>query len=1046
MKHVIDNILKQVLKEYLDKDYMIPLKRYLHMSGEDKAYECAGKFPWLVRDFIEYDSDVSEIIEDLIEKGEIDSNVLEMDDYEMVEVIGPLFNTVLAPYTDKFIDMVSRRGDTEVPLFVVADYVRDVKNEWLIHMTDNLIGVSHEGFSIGVEIDELAYTPGRGTTKWKYGPGYNFAFTADEAKHAENTYGKYCVLFQASGVQIYHYGDEERQVIFYGPSARNLIFIYRPSDSRYGSWVIDSEITGKPICCFDELQDCVDWAINNFAQYRRHLVGRYNQRVSFEKRRAVPDDMAWWRDKKEKIAESVNDDYDVEDEVRTGLFSRFVNLNEYVEEAKATSDEVYNQYYSDIDRRVFDAAVNSDPTAKAGGIGKYTKWILNLARHGQWKIGDAVETKDCLTMFAKLGKQLPEKDIQKYTSVSQLYQALSTIQGTKTRNEIKREADKVYEDQDWMVIKPNTKEASMKYGANTRWCTAASQNNMFNYYNEKGPLYIIISKKYPAKKWQFHVETDSFMDVEDERIVSVSMLSRYGDTDGLFNFMTTVDKDLSFFPVRKLQKAIAMLEQGAPLKDAFDFVEKPSEGFVVVGINEKYNYIEVATNKLLSDTWFYEANDFSGGFGRVKYNRFEDDGYSYYDNSEGYLKRAQNSYYDDDDGLAYDFISTNGYLGLYLDDEDGYLAEAEDFDMELEGYAKVTLDESNYGTMNFLSKRGELLLPKMFDFVENTGSMIIARGSRTFQTDEEVTNRNGMCYWLFNTKGELVSDKGYDYVKSIKRDMEFSGYSVVGIGISPFADRNETEKKGKYNIINWDGKLMLPVWVDGVNESAHDGWANIWYNDMANFVNNAGQLMFGTWENTDGWVNNTGTFSGGYAPISDLVNANGKKTEMFNFVDQQGNIVSKQWYDYLIASFRDGMAAVVLNNKSFLINLKGEVVSPLFDSIEYYSQQPSYDGFKLGFIRVTVNGKMYVWDFKKNEYLTSVPCDEILEFELLQYNYKTGQCANAYASCVINNEYYKMDMHGNICDYDSKGTVVIPKNGGEMKISEGLFSKHMKLI
>ena len=1046
MKHMIDDIVKQVLKEYLDKDYMIPLKGYLHMSDEDKAWECAGKFPWLVRDFIEYDSDVSEVIEDLIEKGEIDSDVLEMDDYEMVEVIGPLFNTVLAPYADKFIDMVSRSGDTEVPLFVVADYVRDVKNEWLIHMTDNLIGVSHEGFSIGVEIDELAYTPGRGTTKWKYGPGYNFAFTADNAKYAENTYGKYCVLFQASGVQIYHYGDNEEQVIFYGPSARNLIFIYKDEYGDYsGSWVIKSEITGRLLCHFDDLQGCVNWAIQNFPQYRDHLVGRYKQRVGFEKRRAIPDEKAWWRDKKEKIAESDN-------EARTGLLSRFVNLNEYVEEAKATADEVYNQYYSDIDRRVFDTAVNSDPTAKAGGIGKYTKWILNLARHGQWKIGDAVETKDCLTMFAKLGKQLPEKDIQKYTSVSQLYQALSTLQGTKTRNEIKREADKVYEDQDWMVIKPNTKEASMKYGANTRWCTAASQNNMFDYYSNKGPLYIIISKKYPAKKWQFHVETDSFMDVEDERIVSVSMLSRYGDTDGLFNFMTTVDKDLTFFPVRKLQKAIAMLEQGAPLKDAFDFVGKPSEGFVVVGINGKYNYIEVATNKLLSDTWFYEANDFRGGFGRVKYNRFEDDGYSYcdgvyYDNSEGSLGR-DHSYYYDNDGLAYDFISTNGYLGLYLDDENGWLEDADDFDTELDGYAKVMLDsETNYGTMNFLSKNGELLLPKMFDFVEVTGRMIVARGSRTFQTDEEITNRNGMCYWLFNTKGELVSDKGYDYVKSINRDMTFSGYSVVGIGISPVADRNETEKKGKYNIINWDGKLMLPVWVDKVNESAHDGWTNIWYNDMANFVNNAGQLMFGTWENTDGWVKGTGEFSGGYAAISELVNANGKKTNMYNFVDQHGNIVSKQWYDKFITSFRDGVAAVGLNNKCFLINIKGEVVSPLFDSIKYYSQHASYDGFKLGFIRVMLDNKMYVWDFRKNEYLTSVPCDEIGEFELFRANRKTDVVTRAFAYVYIGNETYKMDMNGNICDYDYPDNVVIPKNGTSKKqISENLFSKYMKLI
>lgn len=312
MENRIHTIFKQVLKEYLDKDYMIPLKRYLNMSDEDKAYECAGRLPWLLRDFIEDNSEVYEAIDELIGRGRLDSDVLNMDNWEMAEAVGPLFNGELARFAENFIKYVSQNGDTEVPLFVVADYNRDIKNEWLIHMTDNLQGISHEGFNIGVSIDELAYTPGRGTTKYKYGPGYNFAFTADDAWYAERSgYGECCILFQASGVQIYHYGDNEHQVIFYGPSARNLIFIYEEEYGDYsGSWVIKSEITGRLLCHFDDLQGCVNWAIQNFAQYRDHLVGRYKQRVGFERRRAMPDEKAWWRDKKEKIAESVGNRHD----------------------------------------------------------------------------------------------------------------------------------------------------------------------------------------------------------------------------------------------------------------------------------------------------------------------------------------------------------------------------------------------------------------------------------------------------------------------------------------------------------------------------------------------------------------------------------------------------------------------------------------------------------------------------------------------------------------------------------------------------------------
>ena len=322
MQDRIRTVTRQVLNEYLDKDYMAPLKSYLEMSDEEKACECAGKMPWLLKDFIEGNDEVYETIDELIADGKIDSDVIDMDSSEMAEVVGPLFDDELAYFAEDFIDYVAQNGGTDVPLFVVADYEKDIKNEWLVHMTNNLSGVSHEGFNVGVSINELAYTPGRGTTKWKYGPGYNFAFTVDYADHAERTgYGKYCVLFQASGVQIYHYGDNEHQVIFYGPSARNLVFIAKEEYGDYsGSWVIKSEITDRPICHFDDLEKCVYWVIQNFPQYRNHLVGRPNQRMVFDRNRQKPDDRAWWRDKKEKIAESVGNQMD------EGIFSRYVKL------------------------------------------------------------------------------------------------------------------------------------------------------------------------------------------------------------------------------------------------------------------------------------------------------------------------------------------------------------------------------------------------------------------------------------------------------------------------------------------------------------------------------------------------------------------------------------------------------------------------------------------------------------------------------------------------------------------------------------------------
>lgn len=282
-KHIA-SIVKKALNEYLDKDYMVPLKKFLAMDDAEKAWECAGKLPWLLRDYLESNKNAYETIEHMIEQDKVPEDILQWDDYEMAEALSEYFETDLKPFCEDFIQYVSYHGDTEVPLFCAADFRREVHNEWLVHMTSssNIPGLYKEGFSYGVDIDNLAYTPGIGTTNYKYGAGYDFAFDADDASVAEKSgYGDCAVLFQASGIQIYHWGDEQYQVIFYGPSARNLIFLFQ--DNETGMWYVDSEITGRKLVEFESLEFLVQWCISNFPQYHNHLVGRNSQYKKFER-------------------------------------------------------------------------------------------------------------------------------------------------------------------------------------------------------------------------------------------------------------------------------------------------------------------------------------------------------------------------------------------------------------------------------------------------------------------------------------------------------------------------------------------------------------------------------------------------------------------------------------------------------------------------------------------------------------------------------------------------------------------------------------------
>lgn len=291
-----------MVNEYLDKDYMLPLKQYMNMSEDEKACECAYMCPWHLIDFMELRDDFFELVEGMRQNGDLPEDLWDMDSVDISEHIGPLFRTTLKNFSGQYIDYVMSSGGKDMPLFVIADYVKEVHNEWLVHMTNNYQGVWHEGFSIGVDVNDLAYTPGRGTTKFKHGAGYNFAFNASRADEAENScYGDYCILFQASGIEIYHHGDEQYQTIFYGPSAKNLILILRPDYGNYaGMWCIEDELrSGNYLCHFEDLQDAVYWAIKNYAQYTSHLTGR-GQQKRFDTNKKRDKNEKWYMNEAKK--------------------------------------------------------------------------------------------------------------------------------------------------------------------------------------------------------------------------------------------------------------------------------------------------------------------------------------------------------------------------------------------------------------------------------------------------------------------------------------------------------------------------------------------------------------------------------------------------------------------------------------------------------------------------------------------------------------------------------------------------------------------------
>lgn len=214
----------------------------------------------------------------------------------------------------------------------------------------------------------------------------------------------------------------------------------------------------------------------------------------------------------------------------------------------ATIQDIYQKYYSNIPQDIFQQIISADPTynaEKPNKMGKYGKWLLTLYQKQNLKIEDLYKATQYLSTFIKFNAKLQERDIMKYHSLQELYQTIEPFlknpQQAATKAEeirnIKEGAEKVYEDSKWLVVVPHTKEASCYYGKGTQWCTAADHSdNMFDTYNKDGFLYINILKG-TNTKYQFHFESNSFMDATD-RPIKQPIAETIGLTPELVEFYT----------------------------------------------------------------------------------------------------------------------------------------------------------------------------------------------------------------------------------------------------------------------------------------------------------------------------------------------------------------------------------------------------------------------------------------------------------------------------------------------------------------------------
>ena len=219
-----------------------------------------------------------------------------------------------------------------------------------------------------------------------------------------------------------------------------------------------------------------------------------------------------------------------------------------------SASEIHEKYYSSLPNNVFNTIVEADTLTsnlQRRKVGMYAKWLLKLYQKGDFSMDNIETAKQCITVYDRMAKanMLENKDIYQCQTLDDLHlivqQYLDTPIISKSeyaRQKKATEADKLYEDERFLVIHPKSKWAASTYGRHTKWCTATNRyiTNYYEDYTKKGKLYIIIDKK-TEKKFQFHFDSNTYCDAEDKTVArnSLTSIKKLKPTKELIDFFMT---------------------------------------------------------------------------------------------------------------------------------------------------------------------------------------------------------------------------------------------------------------------------------------------------------------------------------------------------------------------------------------------------------------------------------------------------------------------------------------------------------------------------
>lgn len=186
-----------------------------------------------------------------------------------------------------------------------------------------------------------------------------------------------------------------------------------------------------------------------------------------------------------------------------------------------------------------------------------------------------------------------------------------------------------------------------------------------------------------------------------------------------------------------------------------------------------------------------------------------------------------------------------------------------------------------------------------------------------------------------------------------------------------------------FQYIDMNGAVVIKN--DSMNDGSgfSNGLARVWSNWKAGFINKKGEFVI------QPQYGNAQDFSDGMAAVKVGSFPDGK----WGYIDEKNNIVIQAQYEHA-ENFVKGYACVTFNDKCFIIDKRGDIVSDTYDMIREYHD---------GLAPASKNGK---WGFvnRSGKLIIPLQYDEVVPF-----GFNNGHCW-----VILGNYMIKIDRDGNV--------------------------------